>query len=58
MLKENIIAYIIMSRDYTLTKKVSYVQSLNYRNALAKINIAIPFQIIFGENIAIHVAIP
>ena len=47
-----------MSRDYMLTKKVSQAVSLNYRNTLAKINIAILFAIIFVKSITIHVAIP
>ena len=47
-----------MSRAYTLTKKVSQVVSLNYRNTLAKIDIMIQFEIIFAKSIAIHVVIP
>ena len=41
-----------------LTKKVSQVVLLNYRNTLAKINITILFEINFAKSIAIHVAIP
>ena len=47
-----------MSRGCTLAKKVSQVVSLNYRNALAKIDIVILFAVIFAIHVAIHVAIP
>ena len=46
-----------MSRDCTLTKKVSQVISLNYHNTLAKINIAILFAIIFAKSITIYIVI-
>ena len=54
---ENVVTNKIMSRDYTITKKVSQVISLNYRNMLAKINIAIPLAIIFAKSKATHIAL-
>ena len=43
-----------MSRDYTLTKKVTQVVSLNYHNTLEKIKIVILFEIICVKSIAIR----
>ena len=52
-----ILTIILLSRNYTPTKNVLQTVLLNYRNTLAKTNIAIQF-VSFAKSFAIHIATP